>query len=93
MSWLDTQPEDKVAQALAKREGATDRAASYSGGDARFGLWLALVDSKVSRAVGLGLFDLGDCNLRDMYDDDMGPTAAAREALSQDDTYSALFGS
>ena len=89
MTWLDTQPQEKVATALA-RYRTTPSMHTHDGGDERFGLWLALVNNRLIRTVGLGLFDLGDWPIRDAYDNGDSPSEAARLALSYDDTYGAL---
>lgn len=94
-TWIDSQPAEKIEAALQRmREHPErfERTSAYAGGDERFGLWLALVNKRLSNAVGLGLFDLGDWNIRDAYDDGMSPREAAAETLRNDDTYSVLIG-
>jgi hypothetical protein len=101
-TWIDTreqQDPQKIADALASYRrhkaagtGPAARVGEHDTGDERYGLWLALVDARLSRAVGVGLFDLGDWNMRDAYEDGMSPRDAAHETLAQDDTYSALVG-
>jgi hypothetical protein len=98
-TWIDTreaQDPQKLGTALdgyrAERAGRFARVAAYDNGDERYGLWLALTDARIARAVGVGLFDLGDWNMYDAYADGMSPRDAAVEALRQDDTFSALVG-
>lgn len=64
---------------------------SYANGDAKFALWLALVDAHVTRRAHVGLFDLGDWPMRDAYDDGVPPSEAALEALRLDDTFGDFF--
>lgn len=92
-TWLDKQDSDKVETALAQfREssGYSDTM-RYAADDERFGLWLHIADLKTVRGVGVSIFDLSDWAWRDAYDNGTGPTAAAREALSEDETFSAMF--
>jgi hypothetical protein len=96
MTWIDdreAQEPEKIRAALANyaERRSTLRVAEHDGGDDRFGLWLALVDARITRRVGLGLFDLGDWNIRDAYDSGSSPADAAQEALESDDTYAAMF--
>jgi hypothetical protein len=91
-TWLDEQPADKRDALLAqyREHRARMRVAEHDGGDERFGVWLALVDRRITRAVGIGLFDLADWNMRDAHDDGMSPREAALEALRSDDLYASL---
>jgi len=91
MTWLDTQPTDKVDAALADYVKMGRPMAGHTDDD-RFGLWLLLVDRKISRFAGIGLFDLADTNSRDAYEAGESPKEHAREALASDDTFSAMFG-
>jgi hypothetical protein len=96
-TWIDQQEQsdpNKITTALtayrAHRAGKFARVADQDGGDERFGLWLALVDNRITRAVGVGLFDLADWPIRDSYESGDSPTEAALIALESDDTYAAL---
>lgn len=98
-TWIDMreqQDPNKITTALASyrahRDGKFARVAEHDGGDDRFGLWLALVDNRITRAVGVGLFDLGDWPIRDSYENGDSPREAALIALESDDTYAALIG-
>lgn len=89
--YLSTKPASDVAAAVGAMRGApTSRWMVYARGDARFAVWLALVDKRVARKVGISLFDLGDCTLRDWFEDGLSPSEAAGEALASDDTYAFL---
>jgi hypothetical protein len=99
MTWIDVreaQEPDKIRAALADyatRRGTTlRRVGEYDGGDDRFGLWLALVDARIVRRVGVGLFDLADWNMRDAYESGASPREAAQEALESDDLYASFVG-
>jgi hypothetical protein len=97
-TWLDQREAEepaKVAAALANYAKRRDtlRAAAHDNGDDRFGLWLAMVDMRVQRRVGLGLFDLGDWPMYDAYAAyaaGASPKDAAEQALASDDIY-AMF--
>lgn len=95
MTWIDVQDPAKVESSLTQLK-ATDRGRHiiehYAGGDERFGLWLALADRRMTRAVGVGFSDISDWRWRDAYDEGYTPSEAAREALASDDTYAAMFG-
>ena len=89
MTWLDEQDAGKVDAALAKLR-STERGRTHiveAGGDERFGLWLALVDQRMLRLIGLGYRDISDWRWADAYEDGYSPRDAAREALESDDTY------
>lgn len=92
MTWLDEQEPGKRDALLAQYRANRDRmrVAQYDGGDERFGVWLALVDRRIARAVGIGLFDLADWNMRDAYDSGTSPREGALEALRSDDLYASL---
>ena len=99
MTWIDKREEqdgETLRASLAKyrelKAAGRSRVAEYDNGDDRFGLWLALVDARISRAYGIGLFDLADWNMYDAYESGSSPAEGAREALESDDTYSALVG-
>lgn len=64
---------------------------TYAGGDAEFALWLSLIDFRLQRSVGVGLFDLADWPMRDAFDDGMSPREALQEALRNDDTFGGLL--
>src|SRR5687768_14909274 len=98
-TWVDQQEANdpnKITTALASyranRDSRFSRVAEHDGGDDRFGLWLALVDNRLTRAVGVGLFDLGDWPIRDSFESGDSPREAALIALESDDTYAALVG-
>lgn len=94
MTWLDEQPGDRVAtwaatiKANPERYGRVTR---YADGDDAFAVWLVLVDRRITRAVGVGLFDLADWPMRDAYEGGMSPREAALEALANDDTFAGLL--
>jgi hypothetical protein len=92
MTWLDTQDTGKVQewQAAYRTLASLSHIREYDGGDERFGVWLALVNARLTRGVGVGLFDLADWNMRDAYEDGMSPREAALEALRNDDTFAGL---
>jgi hypothetical protein len=79
-TWLDEQDQAKVTAALEKFRASTDHIAEsakrYGGDDERFDFWLYLIDRKVSRALGLSIFDLVDGPWRDYYDSGLSPMAA-----------------
>jgi len=54
---------------------------NYAGNDEFFALWMALVDRRVVRRVGLGVLDLSDANYHDWYDDGVTPAQAAELAV------------
>lgn len=82
-TWIDTQDPTKVDAALTRlaTHPQGQRAIDYAGGEPEFGLWLAIVDRRVSGTYGLGIFDLQDWAWRDLYDAGLSPTEAAREAV------------
>lgn len=91
--WLSTKDPASVQDGVDRMRDRPDgRHMQYARGDARFALWLALVDRRVGRMVGLSLFDLADVTLRDWFDDGMSPREAAEEALANDDTFAAFTG-
>lgn len=97
MTWIDdreAQEPEKIRAALAnyRERRGTLRVGAYDNGDDRFGLWLALVDARIVRRVGLGLFDLADWNMHDAYTDGASPKDAAQQALESDDTYASFVG-
>jgi hypothetical protein len=57
----------------------------YARGDAGFAVWLFLVDRRIGRAFGIGLFDLADWGARSAFDAGVTPRDAARDALENDD--------
>ena len=59
----------------------------YARGDVPFALWLALTDRRVTRRVGLGIFDLSDAPFADYFEDGMTPAEAADAVLEADDTF------
>lgn len=92
-TWLDQKDPAKIDAALAQmRERSPGYADEVAGGDERFALWLAIVDGRMARSVGVTHRDIADWTWRDAYDSGMSPSEAAVEALQADDTYSALFG-
>lgn len=99
-TWVDmreAEEPEKIRAALANYRERRDtpqlrRVSEYDGGDDRFGLWLALVDARIVRRVGVGLFDLADWNMRDAYEGGSSPAEGAREALESDDLYAGHFG-
>lgn len=95
MSWLtENKSMDEITGALEQLRGTElyAQAVDYAGGDEWFGLWLWLVNRRVSRAAGVSLWDLGDCMLRDAYDAGVSPAQAARDALAGDELFSFVFG-
>lgn len=93
MSYLDTLDQGKVQASILLMRANPERfehVTRYAGGDERFGLWLALVDQRLSRTFGIGLFDLADWPIRDAYDDGLSPKDAAQLALDSDDLYAGL---
>lgn len=92
-TWVDRQDQDKVERALRSlRERNPAYIADMADGDERYALWLANVDHRMGRLVGLGHRDIGDWTWWDAYEAGVSPRDAAREALEADDTYQALFG-
>lgn len=76
---------DKVIKWAAQ---ATDSSwMKYAGGDAYFAVWMALVNRRVVRRIGIGVLDLGDATYRDWYDDGIDPQEAANLAIDEDDTF------
>lgn len=94
--WLAEQPADKLAEAVERmRERAASGPTNYleqAAGDPYFALFLHLCDVKCQRAVGFGIFDISDYAWHDAYTSGENPAAVVREALENDDTFSALFG-
>jgi hypothetical protein len=98
-SWLDTRDQAKVTDLIEKLRAqnwtvwVTDYA-HYAGGaeDERYLAWLYLTDRECLTAVGVSIFDLSDPKYGDFYESGMSPGEAARAALENDDTYSAIFG-
>jgi len=88
--WLTTQDPSKVEAAAATMPA--EFAERYGNGDPYFALYLHLADRKCIRAVGVGIFDIADYLWHDAYTGGTTPSQAAREALENDDTLSALFG-
>jgi hypothetical protein len=95
-NWLDTQDQAKVTKLIdqLREEGWVIGGTEYAhyAGDERYLLWLYLTDRRCRKIVGLSIFDLADANYGDFYADGMSPGEAARAALENDDTYSALVG-
>ena len=63
-----------------------DRTAEYAGdgnGSVEFAAWLRQVDACVEGSIGLSLFDLSDCLLRDWFDSDIEPEEAAEMAIEE----------
>ena len=97
MTWMTDQRE---RQGVEKVDGAVadfaarnaDYVRDYANGNPEFGLWLALVDRRMGRAVGVTHRDIADWTWHDAFDDGVSPSEAAREALAADDTFGALFG-
>ena len=89
---LERRDPRKVAADLETYRTKRPSVSEYDTGDERFGLWMAYVNARLLRSVGVGLFDLADWNMRDAYEAGTSPADAAREALASDDTFSALFG-
>lgn len=82
MCWMDEHfTEVQLAEAAAKLDPPPQ-------GNGHFELWMKLVDRRVSRAVGVSVYDLGDFNSQDLFDSGTSPKDAAQEALENDDTYS-----
>lgn len=88
-TWVDSQDEAAVEAAIAHmRADDTVRSVYIEGhaqGDARFALWLRLVDRVLSRRYGLTHADLADWTWRDAYLYAVSPRDAAMEALAADD--------
>ncbi|HEY6013342.1 MAG TPA: hypothetical protein VIU37_05025 [Candidatus Limnocylindrales bacterium] len=86
MTWIDRQDPEKVERALgalrAQKPGYIEREAD---GDERFALWLANVDARMARMVGVGHGDIADWQWWDSYEAGDSPRAAAVEALEADD--------
>lgn len=57
-----------------------------------FEQWLRRVDGAMSVMVGLTHSDIADWNWYDAYESGETPRVAARQALAEDDTFSALGG-
>lgn len=94
-AWLAKQDPAKVEEVLDKAKQSLMWAdvIRYVGNDnEEFALWYFLVNRKVMGLVGIGVMDLGDFNSYDAWAGGMSAGEAAREALQNDDTYSALFG-
>lgn len=92
-TWVDMQDQDKVGRAIAAlRERSPSYVDDMADGDERFALWLANVDHRMSRMVGLTHRDIGDWGWRDAYEAGESPRDAAREGLRNDDTYQLFFG-
>lgn len=95
MTYLDTLPETKVERALERARSAGFTAfgrnmLEYADGDERFALWLLIADAGMSKTVGVGIFDLADYDWVSAYGSGDSPRQAVRDALGNDDTYSAL---
>ena len=86
---LRTVPADRIG-AYLELIATSSRYANhldYARGDVPFALWLALTDRRVTRRVGLGIFDLADTTLADFFEDGMTPAEAADAVLEADDTF------
>lgn len=84
-TWLDTLPEAKVSEALAKVNDTMLKQAGTD--DKRFALWLHLADRVCVKRILVSIHDLSDWGWRDAYDSGMSPATAVTEALSEDDLY------
>lgn len=94
MNYMETKYGDTLAAKLAELQDkpAFKPYQDYSNGDDAFALYLAFVDRRITKMIGIGLFDLEDCLIRDMYDDEYTPQEAAVAAIQNDDLYSELLG-
>lgn len=88
MTWIDEQPREKVDAGIAK---LSQRQLDNGCGEPSFALWLALVDNRMVRAVGVTHRDIGDWNWRDSFDAGDRPAEAALDALLDDDLYGSLM--
>jgi hypothetical protein len=94
VSWLDTKPPEKVDAAIERlraRRGGHYYIDEYADGDERFGLWLALVDQYLGKALTIGFTDLADWGWRDSFDAGDSPREAVLQALEADDLYAGLL--
>lgn len=95
-AWLARQDQTKVEDMLTKlREAEWMRHGrnwlDMAHGDESFALWLVMADSRCSRLIGLGIFDIEDYTWADEYEAGSSPSEAVVEALRSDDLYSSLF--
>ena len=94
-TWIDMQDQEKVNRNLSAARNANtggwNHYLSYAGNDERFALWLAYADRRVTKMVGVSLFDLEDALSRDAFDSGMSPKEFALEALENDSLYSEMF--
>ena len=89
---LERRDPRKVAADLETYRTKRPSVSEYDTGDERFGLWMAYVNARLLRSVGVGLFDLADWNMRDAYDGGASPKDGAQEALESDDLYASFVG-
>lgn len=88
MTWIAEQDRTKVDAAITK---LTPTQLENGRGEPSFALWLALVDNRIGRLIGLGHRDIADWTWYDGFESGMSPRDAAIEALQNDDTFSSLF--
>jgi hypothetical protein len=96
MNWITQQDPGKVAANIEKLAAANWTTGGrnwldYAGGNQDYALWLALCDSRCSRLIGLGIFDLEDWRWGDAFEGDYSPRDAVMECLSEDSIYSEMF--
>lgn len=69
MTWIDEQPTEKIAAALEKYRADESpiirECKDAAFGNESYGLWLALANVAMIRAVGLGVWDIGDWSWSD----------------------------
>lgn len=53
--------------------------------DEKFDVWMAKVDAAVEKKIGLSVYDLPDLCYRDMFDDGVTPSQAARMAIKNEE--------
>ena len=84
-TWMASKPSDKIAEAIAKMNAATDMVTrsvcEYAGDDEHFALWLNLANARVMRITSMTINDLPDYLWRDAYDEGMSPREAASDML------------
>lgn len=90
--WIDSLTPERRQEGIDWVTSHRPDLVNYAGDDSDFALWLAAVDQRIAKALGLGMLDLADFQARPLYDDGMTPREGAMACLAFNDLDDLLGG-
>ena len=90
--WIESLTPARLQEGIDWVSASRPELMDYAGGNAEFALWMAVVDQRMMKLIGLTSQDLADFPSRDLYEDGLTPREGVQACLAYNDLDDLLGG-